>query len=109
MYGQKRTPDAMILFGDRAQTIFGRKSVQLYFGYDHLGTIERVYNQQDSVIKIIDYDSFGNILHETLTQLFLPLGFAGGLRDKDTSFIRYCYRDYYPYIGRFTCIEPVNQ
>jgi len=60
------------------------------------------------VIKLIDYDAFGNILADSNPNLFMPLGFAGGLRDRFTGLIRFCHRDYDPTVGRFTAPDPLG-
>ena len=44
------------------------------------------------LIKEIAYDSFGNTTGDTLPQFFFPLGFAGGLVDPHTGFIRFGFR-----------------
>ncbi|MDE7469204.1 MAG: hypothetical protein K2M30_02830, partial [Desulfovibrionaceae bacterium] len=108
IYRENRVPIGMVVQGALARKLCGNDAMNLSFGYDHLGTIKRIYNEYGALVKCIDYDSFGNILFENNVDFFLPLGFACGLRDRDTSFIRYCYRDYYPYIGRFTCIDPAK-
>ncbi|MEW5774193.1 MAG: RHS repeat-associated core domain-containing protein [Thermodesulfobacteriota bacterium] len=38
----------------------------------------------------------------------LLLGFAGGLRDRDTGFVRFGRRDYDPGIGRFVAQDPAG-
>ena len=48
------------------------------------------------------------MMEETNPDLFIPVGFAGGLRDRDTGFVRCGYRDYDPYLGRFTCPDPLG-
>ncbi|MDR0664623.1 MAG: RHS repeat-associated core domain-containing protein, partial [Helicobacteraceae bacterium] len=67
-------------------------------------------------IKRIDYDSFGNILSQSnptpsvtaLDNLDIPIGFGGGLYDRDTNLIRFGYRDYDPFIGRWTAKDPID-
>ncbi|MDR2033224.1 MAG: RHS repeat-associated core domain-containing protein, partial [Helicobacteraceae bacterium] len=36
------------------------------------------------------------------------IGFAGGLYDKDTNLIRFGYRDYDPFTGRWTAKDPID-
>ena len=38
----------------------------------------------------------------------MPFGFASGLYDKDTSLVRFGYRDYDPDIGRWTAKDPIG-
>ena len=53
-------------------------------------------------------DAFGNILSDTNPALFLPLAFAGGLRDRFTGLVRFLHRDYDPTVGRFTAPDPLG-
>ena len=54
----------------------------------------------------IIYDAFGNILHDSAPNLFLPIGFAGGLRNPATNLIRFHFRDYDPILGQWTARDP---
>jgi RHS repeat-associated protein len=38
----------------------------------------------------------------------VPLGFAGGLHDRDTGLVRFGARDYDPAIGRWTAKDPID-
>ena len=51
---------------------------------------------------------FGNKLSDSFPELSFPLGFAGGLVDECTGFIRFGYRDYDPQTGRFTAQDPAR-
>jgi RHS repeat-associated protein len=59
------------------------------------------------VVKRIDYDSFGNIIADTNEAFKIFFGFAGGVYDQDTGFVRFGYRDYDPDIGRWTAKDPI--
>ena len=61
-----------------------------------------------TVVKRIDYDSFGNILNDTAPAFEVPFGFAGGLHDRDTGLVRFGYRDYDPEVGRWTAKDPIG-
>lgn len=65
-------------------------------------------NSTGSVVKGIEYDSFGNIVNDTDPAFEVPFGFAGGLHDRDTGLVRFGYRDYDPDIGRWTAKDPVE-
>ncbi|MEW5774897.1 MAG: RHS repeat-associated core domain-containing protein [Thermodesulfobacteriota bacterium] len=80
----------------------------LRFGYDQVGSLKAVADERGEVLKRIDYDSFGNVLAEDWPWLFVPLGFAGGVRDRDTGFLRFGYRDYDPEVGRFVAQDPLG-
>jgi len=55
-------------------------------GYDQVGSLKAAAAmdgpQEGRVVKLIDYDAFGNILSDSNPNLLLPLAFAGGLRDR---------------------------
>jgi RHS repeat-associated protein len=86
----------------------GEGSRPLFFGYDQVGSLKAVGNERGELIKTIDYDSFGTVLSEGWGWLFIPVGFAGGLRDRDTGFVRFGHRDYDPEIGRFVAQDPAG-
>jgi RHS repeat-associated protein len=50
----------------------------------------------------------GAPLSDSNPSLFLPLGFAGGLLDRDTGQVRFGHRDYMPSVGRFTAQDPLG-
>lgn len=81
-------------------------SRSFFFGYDQVGSLKAVGDERGELIKTIDYDSFGAVLGEDWPWLFIPIGFAGGLRDRDTGFVRFGHRDYDPDIGRFAAQDP---
>lgn len=75
---------------------------------DHLGSPRLIVNVGDgTVAQRIDYDEFGNVTQDT-NPGFQPLGFAGGLYDKDTKLVRFGARDYDPETGRWTGKDPVK-
>lgn len=59
------------------------------------------------MVKLIDYDSFGNIINDTGPTFEVPFAFAGGLYDRDTGLIRSGYKDYDLDIGRWTAKDPI--
>lgn len=86
----------------------GEGSRPVFFGYDQVGSLKAVGDERVELIKTIDYDSFGTVLSEDWGWLFIPVGFAGGLRDRDTDFVRFGHRDYDLDIGRFVAQDPVG-
>jgi YD repeat-containing protein len=83
-----------------------RGTALYYLTYDQVGTLRVVADGSGSVVKRIDYDSFGNILTDTNPTFDIPFGFAGGLHDRDTGLVRFGFRDYDPDIGRWTAKDP---
>ena len=73
-----------------------------------MGSLRLVVDSSGNVIKMIDYDSFGNIINDTNPGFAVPFSFAGGLHDRDTGLIRFGYRDYDPDIGRWTAKDPIG-
>jgi RHS repeat-associated protein len=67
-----------------------------------------VADVDDNVIKEVLYDPFGGIVEDTNPALRLPLGFAGGLHDRDLGFVRFGWRDYDVKTGRWTAPDPIG-
>jgi RHS repeat-associated protein len=69
---------------------------------DKLGSPRLLVNTATgSITEQIGYDEFGNVISDS-NPGFQPFGFAGGLYDQDTKFVRFGARDYNPAIGRWT-------
>ena len=83
-------------------------SLDLFCGRDQVGSLRSLTDARGRLIKEIRYDSFGLRLHDSLPELFVPVGFAGGLVDPDTGFVRFGWRDYDPAVGRFTAPDPLG-
>ncbi len=78
-----------------------------YPTYDQVGSLRVVADAAGSVVKRMEYDSFGNIISDSDPAFGVPFGFAGGLCDKDTGLVRFGYRDYDPDVGRWTAKDPI--
>jgi len=84
------------------------KGGQIYYLItDQVGTVRAVCDASGNIVKEITYDSFGNILDDTNETFTIPLGFAGGLHDRDTGLVRFGFRDYDPDSGTWTAKDPV--
>jgi RHS repeat-associated protein len=92
---------------DRMPMAVTTEGVTYYLVYDQVGSLRVVADSTGSVIKRIDYDSFGNIIAESSEDLKIPFGFAGGLHDRHTGLLRFGYRDYDPDVGRWTAKDPI--
>jgi len=103
--GSERLPQAVTVQD-------GSGSTSYLLGYDQVGSLKAAAAmdgpQEGRVVKLIDYDAFGNILSDSNPNLFLPLAFAGGLRDRFTGLVRFLHRDYDPTVGRFTAPDPLG-
>ena len=78
-----------------------------YLSYDQVGSLRVVADAAGSVVKKIDFDSFGNIIDDTNPSFEVPFGFAGGLHDRDTGLVRFGFRDFDTDIGRWTAKDPI--
>ena len=78
-----------------------------YLITDQVGSVRAVCDASGNIVKEITYDSFGNILTDTNPAITIPLGFAGGLHDRDTGLVHFGFRDYDPDTGRWTAKDPV--
>ncbi len=82
-------------------------STKYYLHYDQVGSLRAVSNENGDVVKEIVYDTFGNIISDSNETLKVPFGFAGGLYDRDTKLIHFGFREYDPFIGRWTAKDPI--
>jgi RHS repeat-associated protein len=74
---------------------------------DHLGSPRLVINTATgAVAQRMAYDEFGRVTTDT-NPGFQPFGFAGGVYDRDTTFVRFGARDYDPARGRWTSKDPI--
>jgi RHS repeat-associated protein len=91
----------------RMPVVMTQGGTTYYLTYDQVRSLRVVADASGNVVKRIDYDSFGNIINDTNPPFTIPLGFAGGLHDRDTGLVRFGYRDYDPDIGRWTAKDPI--
>ncbi|MDB4264804.1 hypothetical protein N9893_01935 [bacterium] len=93
---------------DRMPVAVNAEGVTYYLAYDQVGSLRLVADSAGNVIKSIEYDSFGNLLSDSDPTFAMPLGFAGGLHDRDTGLVRFGYRDYDADVGRWTAKDPIG-
>lgn len=85
------TPAYMIYSGNRYRIIT-----------DHLGSPRLVVKSTDgTVAQRIDYNENGRVLRDT-NSCFQPYGFAGGIYDRETGWVKFGARQYDPETGRWT-------
>lgn len=82
--------------------------VELDIFTDQVDSIRVLALPDGSPVKCFEYDSFGCLTAETRPGWSFPLGFACGLHDPWTSFVRFGFRDYDPWFGRFTAKDPIG-
>jgi len=93
--------------GGRLPLSMERYGSTYYLVCDQVGSLRAVVDSAGNVVKEIEYDSFGNILSDTDLLFEIPLGFAGGLHDRDTGLVRFGARDYDPDTGRWAAKDPI--
>ena len=71
-------------------------------------TLKILTDPSGNIVKEIVRDSFGVQQSDSFPDLFMPIGFAGGLTDPDTGLVRFGWRDYDPSVGRFTAPDPLG-
>ncbi len=86
----------------------GTKYLTLHCGCDQVGTPKLFTLDNGALVRKVTYDSFGVPIRDSRPELFIPIGFANGLLDRDTGLVRFGYRDYDPEIGRFLCPDPAR-
>jgi len=84
------------------------EGVRYFLVCDQVGSLRAVVDGVGSVVKRVEYDSFGNVLADSNEGFDAPFGFAGGLYDGDTGLVRFGYRDYDADIGRWTAKDPIG-
>ena len=96
--GEERTPYAMQC----------ENGATAYLYYDQVGSLRVVADELGNVIKEILYDPFGGIIKDSNPELRIPIGFAGGLHDRDLGFVRFGWRDYDTFTSRWTAPDPMG-
>ncbi|WP_158299421.1 carboxypeptidase regulatory-like domain-containing protein [Paenibacillus antri] len=86
---------------------FERGGVRYYVITDAVGTPERVLAGDGTVLKELEYDSFGVLTSDSNPSFPLAIGFAGGIADEGTKLVRFGFRDYDPASGRWTARDPI--
>ena len=77
--------------------------------HGQVGPLSVVADVDDNVIKKVLYCPLDGIVEDTIPSMRLPLGFAGGLRDRDLGFVRFGWRDHAEKTGRWTAPDPIGE
>ncbi|MEG4423746.1 MULTISPECIES: RHS repeat-associated core domain-containing protein [unclassified Microcoleus] len=75
---------------------------------DQLGTPRVVCDANGTLVKVLEYDSFGQIMADSNSEFELHISFAGGLIDVDTELVRFGFRDYDAVAGKWTAKDPIS-
>ena len=94
--------------GGRTPTRMTQDGQRYYIISDYQGSPKLVTDRNGNMVKAIGYDSFGNVIEDSNPGFRLPFGYAGGLYDPETGFVRFGYRDYDPDAGRWTAKDPIR-
>jgi RHS repeat-associated protein len=95
--------------GERLPSAMRREDGAVFtLHYDQVGSLRVVADAHGNVIKGVLYDPFGGIIEDTNPGLRVPIGFAGGLHDRDLGFVRFGWRDYDVNTGRWTAPDPIG-
>jgi RHS repeat-associated protein len=84
-----------------------RGGARYYVGSDHLGTPKVVTDNTGTIVRQVEYDSWGVKISDTNPGFDIPVGFAGGIPDDATGLVRFGFRDYEPATGRWTAKDPI--
>jgi RHS repeat-associated protein len=97
------------LFYDTAGLLIAleRGGARYYVATDQAGAPRVVSDATGTPVKVVEYDSFGNVTADSAPAFALPIGYAGGLADAATGLVHFGYRDYDPAAGRWTARDPV--
>jgi RHS repeat-associated protein len=96
------------LYYDEAGLLFAlqRSGSWYYVATDAVGTPRVISDASGQVVKVLDFDSFGNPTADSNPTFVLPIGFGGGLADTATGLVHNGWRDYDPRAGRWTSRDP---
>jgi RHS repeat-associated protein len=83
-----------------------RAGTRYYLATDSVGTPRVITDGNGQVVKLLDFDSFGNLTGDSNPSFALAIGFAGGLADPATGLVHFGWRDYDPQAGRWASRDP---
>ncbi len=83
-----------------------RGGTRYYVATDPTGSPRVITDASGTPVRLLTFDSFGNIENDTNPGFDLPVGFAGGIADPATGLVRFGLREYDPAAGRFMSRDP---
>ena len=85
------------------------RGVQVYYlGYDASGSLRIVTDVNGSVVKQVDYDTWGNVVSDSNPQFDALFGYGTGIRDDVTGLLQVGARDYSPLLGQWLAPDPIG-
>ncbi|HNQ87635.1 MAG TPA: RHS repeat-associated core domain-containing protein [Verrucomicrobiota bacterium] len=103
--GQLRT--VYLYPGSALPSLFIRNGMAYHVARPGLGSALLITDDNGTVVKRVDYDSFGAVVADSHPAFDFPFGFVGGLADADTGLVRFGVRDYDPQTARWTAKDPL--
>jgi len=90
--------------------VYAMRRGGVWFGVlsDQVGTPILVVDEAGSVLDHRVFGTWGALLHDSNPSFELELGFAGGIQDAATGFVRFGRRDYDPLSGRWLSPDPAH-
>ncbi|MEO8133744.1 MAG: RHS repeat-associated core domain-containing protein, partial [Betaproteobacteria bacterium] len=105
-----RAPSGVLTtyYYDEGRRLFAmqRGALRYYIATDQLGSPRVLTDTAGAVVRVLEFDAFGNVTADSNPAFELPIGFAGGLADGTTGLLRFGMRDYDPAAGRWTARDP---
>lgn len=104
VYGTSHAPDHMITYAD------GEATGRYRFATDQVGSVVGVIRDDGVWVEHTTYTPFGRIISRGRGENAPthPFGFAGGVYDEATGWVRFGARDYDPWTGRWTAKDPIG-
>ena len=109
MTASRETTDALTVYyyGDGgALFAFDRAGSRYYVGTDQVGSPRVVTDAAGTVVKTLDYDSYGQVVADSAPSFSLAIGYAGGVADGVTGLVHFGFRDYDTASGAWTARDP---
>ena len=92
----------------RPQRVTLSNGQSYWISTDHLGTVQHLVDQNGTLVKSFERDSFGNLLSEFGDGPAISLSFALGIEDQMTGLITLGQRVYDPQVGLFIQPDPIG-
>jgi RHS repeat-associated protein len=83
-----------------------RAGERYYVATDQVGSPRVVSSSTGTLVKVVEYDSYGTVTADSNPAFDLPIGYAGGLADAASGLVHFGFRDYDPASGRWTARDP---